>query len=125
MMLYPFSHMMSACLSVRHCVHLSIRIVELLTALSFHSITTVLGARRAVELRKERDAMKNPWTKKNPFMSMWLSGANAIAGSARSRAIAEGRRQTATMMTTSARQITDFWTGALLTPPPKRKKKQR
>jgi hypothetical protein len=69
--------------------------------------------------------MKNPWTKKNPFMSMWLSGANAIAGSARGRAIAESRRQTSTMMTKSAKQITDFWTGALLTPPPKRKKKQR
>jgi hypothetical protein len=69
--------------------------------------------------------MKNSWTKKNPFMSMWLSGANAIAGSARSRAIAESRRQTATMMAESAKQITDFWTGALLTPPPKRKKKQR
>jgi hypothetical protein len=26
--------------------------------------------------------MKNPWTKKNPLLSMWLSGANAVAGSA-------------------------------------------
>ncbi len=69
--------------------------------------------------------MKNPWTKKNPFLSMWLSGANAIAGSARSRAIAESRRQTATMMTKGARQMTDFWTGTLLTTPQKRKKKRR
>ncbi|HJW56084.1 MAG TPA: hypothetical protein VJ577_12485 [Burkholderiaceae bacterium] len=69
--------------------------------------------------------MKNPWIKKNPFMSMWLSGANAIAGSARSRAIAEGRRQTSIMMTKGTRQMMDFWTGALLTPPPKRKKKRR
>jgi hypothetical protein len=26
--------------------------------------------------------MANPWTKKNPFMSMWLSAANAWAGAA-------------------------------------------
>lgn len=69
--------------------------------------------------------MKNPWIKKNPFMSMWLSGANAVAGSARTCAIAEGRRQTSIMMTKGTRQMMDFWTGALLTPPPKRKKKRR
>ncbi len=27
--------------------------------------------------------MKNPWLKKNPFMSMWLSGANTVLNSAR------------------------------------------
>ena len=27
--------------------------------------------------------MSNPWMKKNPFMSMWLSGANSIANTAR------------------------------------------
>ena len=27
--------------------------------------------------------MKNPWTKRNPFMSMWLSAANTVAASAR------------------------------------------
>lgn len=71
--------------------------------------------------------MKNPWIKKNPYMSMWLSGANAVAGSARSRAAAEGKRQAATMMTTSAKQIVDFWSGVLLTPssPKKRKRKRR
>jgi hypothetical protein len=69
--------------------------------------------------------MKNPWTKKNPFLSMWLSGANTIAGSARSRALAESRRQASTMMTKGAKQMTDFWTGALLATPPKRKKKRR
>ena len=36
--------------------------------------------------------MKNPWLKKNPFMSMWLSGANAITGKARS---AEATRKVA------------------------------
>ena len=37
--------------------------------------------------------MNNPWLKKNPFMSMWLSGANKIAGSARSQVAAETKRQ--------------------------------
>jgi hypothetical protein len=39
--------------------------------------------------------MAKPWTKKNPFLSMWLSGANAVAGKARSAGKAEaGRQQT-------------------------------
>ncbi len=37
--------------------------------------------------------MSNPWLKKNPFMSLWLSGANKIAGSARSQMSAEAKRQ--------------------------------
>ena len=37
--------------------------------------------------------MPNPWLKKNPFMSMWLSTANRLTGSLRARASAEGKRQ--------------------------------
>jgi hypothetical protein len=37
--------------------------------------------------------MSNPWLKKNPFMSMWLSSANRIAGSLRGQATAEVNRQ--------------------------------
>ena len=69
--------------------------------------------------------MKNPWTKKNTFLSMWLSGANAVAGTARSRATAEAKRQAATMMTQGAKQVADFWTGALIAPPPPKKKRKR
>lgn len=70
--------------------------------------------------------MKNPWMKKNPLMSMWLSGANAVAGSARRRVTAESKRQSAAMMTRGMKQVTDFWTGALdVKPPPKRRKKRR
>jgi len=68
--------------------------------------------------------MKNPWTKKNPLMSMWLSGANAVAGSARGRATAHARRQTAAMITKSTKQMTDFWTGGLLSPAPRKKKRK-
>ena len=37
--------------------------------------------------------MSNPWLKKNPFMSMWLSTANRVAGTLRSQATAQARRQ--------------------------------
>lgn len=66
--------------------------------------------------------MRNPWIKKNPFLSMWLSGVNAIAGTARSRATAEMRRQTASMMTQGSKQMIDLWSEALA---PTRKRKRR
>ncbi|WP_213231620.1 hypothetical protein [Caballeronia sp. NK8] len=58
--------------------------------------------------------MKNPWVKKNPFMSMWLSGANAVIGSARGRATAQAKRQVAT-----------FWSEALTPSKPKKRRARR
>ena len=69
--------------------------------------------------------MRNPWTKKNPLMSMWLSGANAVMGSARSRATADTKRQAATVMAQGAKQIARLWSGALMAPPSRKKKKSR
>jgi len=70
--------------------------------------------------------MKNPWVKKNPFLSMWLSGANAVAGKVRGRATMEARRQAATLMTKSVKQTADIWSGMLGVPPAvKRRKKRR
>lgn len=37
--------------------------------------------------------MANPWLKKNPFMSRWLSAANRVAGSLRAKATAQAKRQ--------------------------------
>ena len=37
--------------------------------------------------------MANPWLKKNPFMSMWLSTANRVAGTLRGQATAQAKRQ--------------------------------
>ena len=37
--------------------------------------------------------MSNPWLRKNPFMSLFLSGANRIAGTVRCQATAQARRQ--------------------------------
>lgn len=71
--------------------------------------------------------MKNPWLKKNPLMSMWLSGANSILGSARGYASAQAKRQTDAMMKQGVKQMVDLWSGAA-TPakrPRKRKPKSR
>jgi hypothetical protein len=69
--------------------------------------------------------MKNPWTKRNPFMSMWLSAANTVVGSARSKVTAAGRRQAATLMTRGAAQAADFWMKVLTTPTGTKKQRKR
>jgi len=69
--------------------------------------------------------MANPWNKRNPLLSMWLSGANAMWGAARSRAAAEAHRQSAAIVAESTRQIIRFWTGATSVPPRRRKRKSR
>ncbi|NUX57778.1 hypothetical protein FSB65_31005 [Paraburkholderia sp. JPY418] len=58
--------------------------------------------------------MKNPWTKKNPFLSMWLSGANTLANSARVRTTAAVKSG-----------VSAFWSAALAPPKPRRKRKNR
>lgn len=69
--------------------------------------------------------MKNPWTKRNPLLSMWLSGANTVLGSARSRAVAESKRQAATAMTKTTRQLMELWTNPLSTTQPRKKRRKR
>ena len=39
--------------------------------------------------------MKTPWIKTNPSMSVWLSGANKVAGAARGQAAAAVKREAA------------------------------
>lgn len=53
--------------------------------------------------------MRNPWTSKNPFMSMWLSAANRSAGTARGIAASSAKRQIASAQADAMRQIVDFW----------------
>jgi hypothetical protein len=71
--------------------------------------------------------MTNPWLKKNPFMSLWLSGANRIAGSARGQVAAEVKRQTALATQKAATDLIKFWSGAAKTavPPAAVKRKRR
>lgn len=60
--------------------------------------------------------MSNPWIKSNPFMSMWLSGFNAMLGASRGIMTAEANRQATAMMNQSIKMMTDFWL-AMLVPP--------
>ena len=68
--------------------------------------------------------MRNPWTAKNPLMSMWLSSANRIAGSARGQAAAAMKRQTKAVQADAAKQTIDFWTGNTA-PVPARKTRKK
>lgn len=69
--------------------------------------------------------MKNPWVKRNPLLSMWLSSANAIAGTARGKANAAARREAAAMMRRTTKQIADAWSDALVPPNTRARKKKR
>jgi hypothetical protein len=50
--------------------------------------------------------MTHPWLKKNPLMSLWLSGANTVAGSMRGHAAAQAKRQAATAKRQAAAAMT-------------------
>jgi hypothetical protein len=63
----------------------------------------------------------NPWTKKNPLLSMWLSGANAVAGKARSAGTAEAKRR----QTGLVRQAARLWSGAWLADTKPKSKRRR
>jgi len=69
--------------------------------------------------------MSNPWLKKNPYMSMWLSGANAVAGSMRGQAAAQAKRQTSAAITDATRTIFNMWAGALLAPAAMKRSRKR
>lgn len=66
--------------------------------------------------------MRNPWTTKNPFMSVWLSAANKVAGSARGQATAAARRGVAAAQADATRQIVDLWSGKAARPKARPKK---
>ena len=73
--------------------------------------------------------MSNPWLKKNPFMSIWLSGANKVMGSARGEATAAVKREAskagAAVTAAAAQQVTGFWANALTKPPAAARKRRR
>ena len=68
--------------------------------------------------------MRNPWTRKNPFMSLWLSSANKAVGSARGAATAEARRQVTAAQTEATRQMIDLWSGKAFTNGARSKKRR-
>jgi hypothetical protein len=72
--------------------------------------------------------MKNLWLKKNPFMSMWLSGANKVTGAARGQAAAAIKREATDVSkdaAASTKQVLDFWRAALGGPTKPKAKKRR
>ena len=56
--------------------------------------------------------MTNPWLKKNPFMSMWLSAANRAASGARGAATSAAKKQATATHAEATRQILEFWGAA-------------
>ena len=76
------------------------------------------------ELQRKTD-MSNPWLKKNPYMSMWLSGANRIAGSMMGHATAQAKRQTNAAMTNMASEGMKMWVEALSPIASKKRRKRR
>ena len=69
--------------------------------------------------------MSNPWLKKNPYMSMWLSGANKIAGSARSQVAAETKRQINQTVAQATEENLKRWFGTPAAARPKAKTRKR
>ena len=69
--------------------------------------------------------MSNPWLKKNPFMSMWLSSANSMANTARGKLTSQGKRQTTAAVNKAHEDIVGLWANAMgLAAKPTRKRKR-
>ena len=65
--------------------------------------------------------MRNPWLRKNPWMSMWLSGANVVLNTARAHA----HRNAARMMSESVEQTLRAWSAGSTPPRVQRRKRTR
>lgn len=65
--------------------------------------------------------MRNPWLKKNPLLSMWLSGANTVMSHARVQA----RRASTTAAKKATRDAVTLWTSAWMPAPPKPRRRKR
>jgi hypothetical protein len=69
--------------------------------------------------------MRNPWLKKNPFLSMWLSGANSVFGSIRGHGAAHARRQVNTAVSEATKANLQLWTDAVKAASSKPRTKRR
>ena len=68
--------------------------------------------------------MSNPWLKKNPFMSLWLSTANRMAGSIRGQAVAQVSRQVKAAATEATNENIRLWSAAATGPAAKKTRKR-
>lgn len=64
----------------------------------------------------------SPFGKKNPFLSLWLSGANAMLGSYNNQVRASLRRQASAATSDSTKQWLALWG---LTPPKRARRRRR
>lgn len=69
--------------------------------------------------------MSNPFLKKNPFMSMFLSGANRLAGTVRGQATAQAKRQISAAVTKATNDNLKTLLGGTAPATPKAKPKRR
>ena len=69
--------------------------------------------------------MSNPFLKKNPFMSMWLSGAHSVANTARGQVAAQARRQSTAAVNSAARDVFAVWAEAMTSGSGSKRKRRR
>ena len=73
--------------------------------------------------------MANPWIRQNPFMSLWLSGFNTAANTARAHAMIQMQRYYAALAAEGTRQWLRYWSGAavpaMATAQPARRRRQK
>jgi stage V sporulation protein SpoVS len=60
--------------------------------------------------------MSNPWLKKSPFMSVWLSTANSMAGAIRGQATAQAKKQMKAVATEATNENIKLWSAAVAGP---------
>lgn len=68
--------------------------------------------------------MPRPWTRKNPALSLFLSGANAWAGAARIAWAREAGRRRSSAAKAATKQVADSWAAALGLPAPRGKRRR-
>ena len=69
--------------------------------------------------------MSNPWLKKNPFMSAWLSAAHSVGGTVSGRVAAQARRELGAAVAQAGNQSMKLWFGSSVAPRLKTKAKRR
>jgi hypothetical protein len=62
--------------------------------------------------------------KKNPFMSMWLSTANRMAGSIRGQVVAQVKREAKAAATEATNENIKLWSAAMKGPVAKKTRKR-
>jgi hypothetical protein len=68
--------------------------------------------------------MSNRWLKKNPYLSMWLSGVNAVANAAQGHARNNAQRQTAAATRQMTQAVMNAWLAPFTAAAPQRRKRR-